>query len=82
VKAIILIRGGLTLVGQKSAEAILAGYTSEGLNMKRGRNMVSSRNLSRRQKTQTKRVYPAKKAVQLPTARGEPSRYPAQTRGS
>jgi len=36
------------LVGQKSAETILAGNTSEGLNMKRGMNMVSSRNISRR----------------------------------
>jgi len=50
VKAISLTWGDLTLAGQKSAEAILAGYTSEGLNMKREINLLSSRNLSRRQK--------------------------------
>ena len=43
--------------------------------------MVSSRNISRRQKTHTKRVYPEKKAVQLPTNQGEPNMYPAQTKG-
>ena len=43
--------------------------------------MVSSRNILRRQKTHTKRVYPKKKAVQLPTTQGKPSMYPAQTRG-
>jgi len=43
--------------------------------------MVSSRNISRRQKTHTKRAYPEKKAVQLSTNQGEPSRYPAQTKG-
>ena len=43
--------------------------------------MVSSRNISIRQKTHIKRVCPEKKAVQLPTAQGEPSRYPAQTKG-
>jgi len=43
--------------------------------------MVSSRNLSRRQKTHNKRAYPEKKAVQLPTNQGEPSMYPAQTKG-
>jgi len=43
--------------------------------------MVSSRNISRRQKTHIKRVYPEKKAVQLLTNQGEPSMYPAQTRG-
>ncbi len=43
--------------------------------------MVSSRNISRRQKTHTKRVYPEKKAVQLPTNQGEPNIYPAQTKG-
>ena len=43
--------------------------------------MVSSRNISIRQKTHIKRVYPEKEAVQLPTAQGEPSRYPAQTKG-
>ena len=43
--------------------------------------MVSSRNLSRRQKTHNNRVYPEKKAVQLPTNQGEPSMYPAQTKG-
>lgn len=42
--------------------------------------MVSSRNISRRQITHTKRVYPEKKAVQLPTNQGEPSMYPAQTK--
>ena len=42
--------------------------------------MVRSRNLSRRQKSHTKRVYPEKEAVQLSTSQGEPSRYPAQTR--
>ena len=42
--------------------------------------MVSSRNISRRQKT-LQRVYPEKKAVQLPTNQGEPSMYPAQTKG-
>jgi len=42
--------------------------------------MVSSRNILRRQKTHTKRVYPEKKAVQLPTNQGEPSMCPAQTR--
>ena len=42
--------------------------------------MVSSRNISRRQKT-LPRVYPEKKAVQLPTTQGEPSMYPAQTKG-
>ena len=41
--------------------------------------MVSSRNLSIRQKTPIG-VYPEKEAVQLPTFQGEPSRYPAQTR--
>jgi len=41
--------------------------------------MVSSRNISRRQKT-LQRVYPEKKAVQLPTNQGEPSMYPAQTK--
>ena len=43
--------------------------------------MVSLRNLSRRQKTHTKRAYPEKKAVQLPTTQGEPSMYPVQTKG-
>lgn len=43
--------------------------------------MVSSRNISRRQKTHTKRVYPEKKAVQLPTTQGESNMYPAQTKG-
>jgi len=43
--------------------------------------MVSSRNLSRRQKTHNNRVYPEKKAVQLLNTQGEPSRYPAQTKG-
>jgi len=43
--------------------------------------MVSSRNILGRQKTHTKRVCPEKKAVQLPTTQGEPSRYPAQTKG-
>jgi len=43
--------------------------------------MVSSRNILRRQKTHTKRAYPEKKAVQLSTNQGEPSMYPAQTRG-
>ena len=43
--------------------------------------MVSSRNISGRQKTHTKRVYPEKKAVQLPTNQREPSMYPAQTKG-
>ena len=43
--------------------------------------MVSSRNILRRQKTHTLRVYPEKKVVQLPTNQGEPSMYPAQTRG-
>ena len=43
--------------------------------------MVSSRNISRRQKTHTLRVYPEKKAVQLPTTQGEPSMYPAQIKG-
>lgn len=42
--------------------------------------MVRSRNLLRRQKTHTKRVYPVEKTVQLSTFQGEPSRYPAQTR--
>jgi hypothetical protein len=42
--------------------------------------MVRSRNLSRRQKTHSRRVYPENKAVQLPNNQGEPSRYPAQTR--
>jgi len=41
-------------------------------------NIASSRNILRRQKTQY-RVYPEKKAVQLPTNQGEPSMYPAQT---
>jgi len=41
--------------------------------------MVSSRNISRRQKT-LPRAYPEKKAVQLPINQGEPSMYPAQTR--
>jgi len=43
--------------------------------------MVSSRNISKRQKTHIKRAYPEKKAVQLPTNQGEPNMYPAQTRG-
>jgi len=42
--------------------------------------MVSSRNMSRRQKT-LQRVCPEKKAVQLQTTQGEPSMYPAQTKG-
>jgi len=42
--------------------------------------MVISRNISRRQKT-LQRVYPEKKAVQLSTNQGEPSMYPAQTKG-
>jgi len=42
--------------------------------------MVSSRNISKRQKTHTKRVYPEKKSVQLPTNQGEPNMYPAQTK--
>lgn len=42
--------------------------------------MVSSRNISRRQKT-LKGAYSEKKAVQLPTTQGEPSMYPAQTKG-
>jgi group II intron reverse transcriptase/maturase len=42
--------------------------------------MVSSRNISRRQKT-LQRVYPEKKAVQLSTNQGEPNMYPAQTKG-
>jgi len=41
--------------------------------------MVSSRNISRRQKT-LRRAYPEKKAVQLPTNQGEPNMYPAQTK--
>jgi retron-type reverse transcriptase len=48
--------------------------------MKRGVNMVSSRNILGRQKTHTKRVCPKKKAVQLPTNQGEPNMYPAQTK--
>jgi hypothetical protein len=43
--------------------------------------MVSSRNILGRQKTHTKRAYPEKKAVQPPTTQGEPSMYPAQTKG-
>ena len=43
--------------------------------------MVSSRNILKRQKTHTNRVCPEKKAVQLPTNQGEPSMYPAQTKG-
>jgi len=43
--------------------------------------MVSSRNISGRQKTHTKRVYPEKKAVQLSTNQGELNMYPAQTKG-
>ena len=43
-------------------------------------NMVRSRNLLRRQKTHTKRVYPVEKTVQLSAFQGEPSRYPAQTK--
>jgi len=43
--------------------------------------MVSSRNISRRQKTHTKRACPEKKAVQLPTNQGEPNMYPVQTEG-
>ena len=43
--------------------------------------MVSSRNISRRQKTHTKRACPEKKAVQLQTNQGEPNMYPAQTKG-
>jgi len=42
--------------------------------------MVSSRNISRRQKTLQK-VYPEKKTVQLQTNQGEPNMYPAQTKG-
>jgi len=41
--------------------------------------MVSSRNILKRQKT-LRRVYPEKKAVQLPTNQGEPNMYPAQTK--
>lgn len=41
--------------------------------------MVSSRNILGRQKT-LKRVYPEKKAVQLPPTQGEPSMYPVQTK--
>jgi RNA-directed DNA polymerase len=43
--------------------------------------MVSSRNILRRQKTHNNRVYPEKEAVQLQTTQGEPSMYPAQTKG-
>jgi len=42
--------------------------------------MVSSRNISRRQKTHIKRAYPEKKVVQLSTNQGEPNMYPAQTK--
>ncbi len=42
--------------------------------------MVSSRIILRKQKT-LQIVYPEKKAVQLQTNQGEPSMYPAQTRG-
>jgi hypothetical protein len=42
--------------------------------------MVGSRNILRRQKT-LPRVCPEKKAVQLQTTQGEPSMYPAQTKG-
>jgi len=42
--------------------------------------MLSSRNISRRQKT-LRRVYPEKEAVQPPTNQGEPNMYPAQTKG-
>jgi len=42
--------------------------------------MVSSRNISRRQKS-LQRVYPEKKAVQLSTNQGELNIYPAQTKG-
>jgi len=42
--------------------------------------MINSGNMSRRQKT-LPRVYPKKKAVQLQTNQGEPSMYPAQTKG-
>jgi len=41
--------------------------------------MVSSRNISGRQKT-LQRACPEKKAVQLPTNQGEPNMYPAQTK--
>ena len=77
MKVITLTRGGLALTGQKSAEAIIAGNTSEGPNIKWGMKMVRSRNLLRRQKTH--RVYPEKEVVQLLNNQGEPSRYPAQT---
>ena len=78
MKVITLTRGGLALTGQKSAEAIIAGNTSEGPNIKWGIDMVRSRNLSRRQKTL--RVYPEKEVVLLPNSEGEPSRYTAQTK--
>jgi len=42
--------------------------------------MVSSRNISRKQKT-LRRAYPEKKAVQLQTNQGELSMYPAQNKG-
>jgi len=42
--------------------------------------MVSSRNISERKKTHTKRVYPEKKVVQLPTNQGESNMYPVQTK--
>lgn len=42
--------------------------------------MVSSRNILGRQKN-LQRAYPEKKAVQPPTSQGEPSMYPAQTKG-
>ena len=42
--------------------------------------MASSRNILRSQKT-LQRVYPEKKAVQLPTNQEEPSMYPVQTKG-
>ena len=41
--------------------------------------MISSRNISRKQKT-LKRAYPEKKAVQLQTNQGDPSMYPVQTK--
>ena len=43
--------------------------------------MVSSRNILRRQKTHTHRVYPEKKAVQLLTNQKELNMYLAQTKG-
>jgi hypothetical protein len=67
------------LSGQRKVKADL--FRLYSYNTSEGMNMVSSRNITRRQKTHNNRAHPEKEVVQLPTAQGEMNMYTAQTRG-